>query len=615
MKNGNEIYCESLVRYQRLNTREVKVGRLLMGGKHPIRIQSMTNTDTNDTQATVKQIVKIAKAGADLVRMTTRTQKEARNLKNIKNALAEKGWDIPLAADVHFNPSIAETAAKIVEKVRINPGNYAIGKQNKGSFKEIQKRFVRLLDICKENETALRIGVNHGSLSERIMKKYGNTPEGMVESAMEFLHICRKENFHNVVVSLKSSNTRVMVQANRMMVNRMINEQMVYPLHLGVTEAGEGEDGRIKSAVGIGTLLSDGIGDTIRVSLTEAPKNEIPVAEKLIQNIQKKEEEEETPVMDGIPFSPFKYRKRDTISVNKIGGANDPVVVISAENAADLKRKKLKNYKPDFILKTNMRIDTGYFKKTPLIVSHEDWLKGNKKKIFPFFNSIGHFALSRKKSDKLNFIFTTLDEIDDLPKLKNKKPSVLLLQSLSLNESAEQRRFICELMEENINIPVIIYNMYREDDVEDLQVKASADTAPLFIDGLAEGICIQNNTGLAKETLHTAFGVLQASRMRIFKTEFISCPGCGRTQFDLEKATREVRKELGHLKGLKIAVMGCIVNGPGEMADADYGYVGSGKGKVTLYKKNEIIRKNVPSENAIDELKELIRENGDWKEK
>src|SRR6056297_105078 len=615
MKKGDEIYCESLVRYQRLNTREVKVGRLLMGGKHPIRIQSMTNTDTNDTQATVKQIVKIAKAGADLVRMTTRTQKEARNLKNIKNALAEKGWEIPLAADVHFNPSIAETAAKIVEKVRINPGNYAIGKQNKGSFKEIQKRFVRLLDICKENETALRIGVNHGSLSERIMKKYGNTPEGMVESAMEFLHICRKENFHNLVVSLKSSNTRVMVQANRMMVNRMIKEQMVYPLHLGVTEAGAGEDGRIKSAVGIGTLLSDGIGDTIRVSLTEAPKNEIPVAEKLIQNIQKKEEEEETPEMDGIPFSPFKYHKRDTLSVNKIGGTNDPVVVISAENAADLKRKKLKNYKPDFILKTNMRIDTGYFKKTPLIVSHEDWLKGNKKKVFPFFNSIGHFALSRKKSDKLNFIFTTLDEIDDLPKLKNKKPSVLLLQSLSLNESAEQRRFICELMEENINIPVIIYNMYREDDVEDLQVKASADTAPLFLDGLVEGICLQNNTGLAKETLQTAFGILQASRMRIFKTEFISCPGCGRTQFDLEKTTQEVKKKLGHLKGLKIAVMGCIVNGPGEMADADYGYVGSGKGKVTLYKKKEVIRKNVPSENAVEELKDVIRENGDWKEK
>lgn len=607
-------YCESLSFYKRLETREIRIGNLLMGGKNPVRIQSMTNTDTNNTSATVAQIIKIAKAGADMVRLTTRTVKEAKNLKNIKKELTRRGWSVPLAADVHFNPSIAETAATIVDKVRINPGNYAITKSNKNDFKNISEQFIRLLNICKENDTALRIGVNHGSLSERIMEKYGNTPEGMVYSAMEFLFLCRKENFHHVVVSIKSSNTRVMVQANRLLVNRMRGEGMLYPLHLGVTEAGEGEDGRIKSAVGIGTLLADGIGDTIRVSLTEAPEKEIPVANKLIQFISRKEEEEAHPELSNTPFNPFKYQKRETNQAGPIGGKKDPVVVLSAENAADLKKKKKISSCPDFILKTNMRIKTDHF-NAPLIISQKNWLEENEDKAFPFFNSIGHFASSHKKSGKLNFIFTTIDEMDELKKLKNKKPAVLLLQPLSKNESTEQRRFICELMTENLKIPVILHNMYRENKAEDLQIKASLETGPLFIDGLAEGICIQNNTGLSKETLKSAFGILQASRIRIFKTEFISCPGCGRTQFDLEKTTREVRKELGHLKGLKIAVMGCIVNGPGEMADADYGYVGSGKGKVTLYKKKEIIRKNISSENAVEELKKVIRENGDWKEK
>jgi (E)-4-hydroxy-3-methylbut-2-enyl-diphosphate synthase len=607
-------YCKDLAHYKCLETPEVYIGHIPMGASHPIRIQSMTNTNTNNTKASVRQIIKIANAGADFVRLTTRTVKEAENLRNIKQALKNKGYKIPLVADVHFNPKIAEKAAEIVEKVRINPGNYGFKETGKNDFKQVRKTFEKLIEVCKKHNTAIRIGVNHGSLSQRIMDEYGDTPEGMVQSAIEFLEICQQNNFHKIVVSLKSSNTRVMVHSNRLLINQMLKKHLLYPVHLGVTEAGEGEDGRIKSAVGIGTLLTDGIGDTIRVSLTESPEKEIPVARKIIDYILSKTDHETFPEIKSNPIDPFHYKKRETISLSSFTSHEIPVGMVLNKKMNKEDYSHLKSMKPDMLLISRAFVSSE-MADVPRLVPFSQWNKKMEPTVLPYFYSVDQFLESKIKSNIFNFLFITIDELDDLKKLQNKDKAALILQSLSNNPAIEQRRIIFELILNNLKIPVIVSGSYNEKKEEDLQIKSAIDFGPLFIDGLSEGIVIENTGNLpVKKILEISLGILQASRIRISKTEFISCPGCGRTQFDLEKTTKEVRQKLGHLKGLKIAVMGCIVNGPGEMADADYGYVGSGKGKVSLYKNKNLVKKNIREEDALSELIELIKENGDWKE-
>ncbi|MFW6103741.1 MAG: (E)-4-hydroxy-3-methylbut-2-enyl-diphosphate synthase [Bacteroidota bacterium] len=605
--NPEKKYCESLTQYKRLNTSEVRVGHIPMGNGHPIRIQSMTNTDTNDTQATVEQIMRMADAGADYARMTTRTLKEAENLYNIKNHLLQKGYQIPLVADVHFNNRIAGKAAAIVEKVRINPGNYAIRYSRKGVIEEIRQHFIHLIDICKTNNTALRLGVNHGSLSKRIMDLYGDTPRGMVESALEFIKICEGQNFHNVVISLKSSNTRIMVQSNRLMVHEMLKRDRIYPLHLGVTEAGEGEDGRIKSAVGINALLADGIGDTIRVSLTEAPEEEIPVAKMLTGLIQSGPIHIKLPEITSLPINPFDYTKRKSSEVRFIGGSHSPVVISRKKSSDSLKADLIMAYSDNELKGSN----------SPTILPYHEWVKtGPQENRYPLFHSISQYLEHQKRSEYPTFISTSMDELNQTKWLKNESNVVLILQAHSENPTFEQRRFIIELMNRNIDLPVIVYRRYSENRLQVLRLKAAADIGLLFLDGLADGLFLENEKNIQEEKfLQISFGILQASRSRIYKTEFISCPGCGRTQFNLEKTAEKIRQRMGHLKGLKIAIMGCIVNGPGEMADADYGYVGSGPGKVTLYRNKEVVKRNVPEEKAVEELERLIQKYGDWEVK
>ncbi len=597
-------YCESLTQYKRLRTEEVQVGHIPMGGDHPIRLQSMTNTDTSDTEATVEQIRRMADAGADYARMTTRSLKEADNLYNIKMRLRKEGYRIPLVADVHFHTGIAEKTAEIAEKVRINPGNYALKYSKKGDLEEIRKHFIRLIDICKANHTALRIGVNHGSLSQRIMDLYGDTPKGMVESAIEFLKICEDQNFHNVVISLKSSNTRVMVQANRLMVHEMMKRSRVYPLHLGVTEAGEGEDGRIKSAVGIGALLTEGIGDTIRVSLTEAPEKEIPVAKTLTEHVRNKPVQIDLPEITQLPLNPFDYAKRKTSEAGFIGG-NQPPVVIG-------RKKTDKQLKPDLIMAQSEKKPAG--ENIPMIRLYESLMSINQaENEYLLFESISRFLKYRERINTFSFINTSINELNKVDRLRNESNAVLILQAVTENPTFEQRRFIFELMNKGIDLPVIVHRKYNEINLQELRLKAAADLGLLFLDGLADGLFLENEKELPEgELLKISFGILQASRSRIYKTEFISCPGCGRTQFNLEKTAEKIRERMGHLKGLKIAIMGCIVNGPGEMADADYGYVGSGPGKITLYRNKEMVKRNVPEDKAVEELEKLIQEYGDW---
>ena len=597
-------YCESLSQYKRLRTGEVQVGHISMGGKHPIRLQSMTNTDTSDTDATVEQIKRMADAGAEYARMTTRSLKEAENLKKIKAQLLKQGYKIPLVADVHFHAGIAEKAAELVEKVRINPGNYALKYSKKGELKEIRKHFIRLIEICKTNGTAMRIGVNHGSLSQGIMDLYGDTPRGMVESAMEFLQICGEQDFHDVVVSLKSSNTRVMVQANRLMVHEMMKRSRVYPLHLGVTEAGEGEDGRIKSAVGIGALLADGIGDTIRVSLTEAPEKEIPVAKTLAEHIRNKPVHSDLPEINQLPLDPFDYAKRKTSETAIIGGDQPPVVIGGRETPGPLK--------PDLILPRTKKESAG--SNIPRIRLYDSSINiRQNENEYPLFESINHFLENKDKIDTPVFIKTSINEFNQVDKLRNESNLVLILRVYTGNPTFEQRRFIFELMNKDIDLPVIVNRKYNENNMQALRLKAAADLGLLFLDGLADGLFLENEKEFPEEELlKISFGILQASRSRIYKTEFISCPGCGRTQFNLENTAEKIRQRMGHLKGLKIAIMGCIVNGPGEMADADYGYVGSGPGKITLYRNKEVVKRNVPEDKAVEELEKLIQEYGDW---
>lgn len=573
---------DNIFKYSRRETLAVKVGEIEIGGNNPIRIQSMANTDTNDTLGSVEQAMRIEQAGGELVRFTAQGVKEANNLKPIREELRKRGAHAPIVADIHFNPQAAFEAAKVVEKVRINPGNFVdrvhtlkrfdyTDEEYQLEIDKIKDKLYPLLDICKENKTAIRIGVNHGSLSDRILSRYGDTPRGMVESCMEFLRLCIAYEFYNIVISIKASNTVIMVQTVRLLVDTMKKNGMKFPLHLGVTEAGDGEDGRVKSALGIGALLQDGIGDTIRVSLSEAPENEIPVAKKLVDyvtNTAPNVSSAVSCVSDSGKVDPFSYKRRETVAVANIGGGNVPVVISTSKQVYS-------SVKADY---------------------SADELQGTA----PF-----------------KVLFATLSDFDKKKALLDAQ-TVIVLDTDGYPSSqsgiGEQRAFFHRLLMEDIKNPVVIRRCYLDDNVEDLQVKAAADFGQFFIDGLGDGIWVEAPNVQESYVVSLMYAILQGSRTRVSKTEYISCPSCGRTMFDLETTIARIKAKTSHLKGLKIGVMGCIVNGPGEMADADYGYVGSARGKVNLYKGQVCIEKLIPEEDAVDRLIELIRSNGDWKD-
>jgi len=582
---------------------EVYVGDVPMGGNNPIRIQSMTDTDSMDTTATVKQCIKTIKAGADYMRITAQNKNVAKNLALICSELRNKGYSTPIIADVHFSPDIAGIAAGNVNKVRINPGNFA-------GNEKIKQRLLLLLDICRNNGTAIRIGVNHGSLSNRIMIRYGDTPEGMVESAMEFLRICKKENFSNLVISLKSSNTCEMVKSNRLLVKTMQQEKMSYPLHLGVTEAGDGEDGRIRSALGIGTLLNEGIGDTIRVSLTEDPEKEIPVAIKIVENFSTRKHQ--VSVQKRLFFSLI-HKMSGTLfnNVGNIGGNSVPVVISSLP----VNKYSVEN-RPDYLFIDKEPEIENYSLDTKLIVPYALWVKlqNNHNNLFPLLTT-NEFLTSGKKNKDLNFVkIEPAISPDSIIPFAKKMNVVYILELKSFQEPYGFYKFLDYYHKYNSLNPLIIKKTCNEKDHEAFIIKMSGELGFLFLENVFNGIWLVNEKNKTQEqTLSASFGLLQASRVRISKTEFISCPSCGRTLFDLQKTTAQVKRATGHLIGLKIAVMGCVVNGPGEMADADYGYVGTGKEKITLYKKKTVVKKNIPSEDAVNELIKLIKENGDWR--
>jgi (E)-4-hydroxy-3-methylbut-2-enyl-diphosphate synthase len=580
-KDIQSLYCLDLFNYQRSVTQEVTIGTLRLGNNQPIRVQSMTNTSTLNSEASIAQAMRIIDAGGELVRLTAQGVREAENLQFIRKGLFDKGYRQPLSADIHFNPNAAEVAAQYVEKVRINPGNFVdaartfrqleyTDKEYQQEIQKIRNRLLPLLSICKTHHTALRIGVNHGSLSDRIMSRYGNSPAGMVESCMEFLRICEEDDFHEIVISIKASNTLMMVQTVRLLVSTMQDAGMSYPIHLGVTEAGDGEDGRIKSAVGIGALLVDGIGDTIRVSLSEDPEKEIPVARKLIDHIMKRVGH--TPIKANVAtsFNPYVYHRRDTSTINNIGSTHPPLVVASEKGLGVLQ--------PDLVT--------------------------NELHIF----SINQLSDALSSPNTLNFLkmqYGDLNEklIDQLNKTEN---IVVLLSSEHPNATAEMRAFFHALMIYNCLVPVFLHRVYNEGDLETFQVQAAADLGVLFLDGFGDGLFLENALLSPSQVVDTAFAILQASRVRVSKTDYISCPGCGRTLFDLQTTLSRIKEATGHLVGLKIGVMGCIVNGPGEMADADFGYVGAGKGRVSLYHHHQCIEKNIPEEEAVDKLLALI---------
>lgn len=607
--------------YKRRQTSVAHIGDTPLGGNNAIRIQSMTNTNTNDTEASAEQIIRIIKAGADYVRLTAQGVREAENLQNIKNIIREKGYTTPLIADIHFNPRAALAAANIVEKVRINPGNFVDRVKTFATFEytdeeyaqEIEKirlKLIPLLDICKAHKTALRIGVNHGSLSDRIMSRYGDTPEGMVESCMEFLHICLDEGFTDIVISMKTSNTIVMTKSVRLLIARMEKEGLSFPLHLGVTEAGDGEDGRIKSAVGIGSLLADGIGDTIRVSLSEDPEYEVPIAKKLVNYIL---ERENHPLIEGEAykkFSPFSTDKRETYQTENIGGDQLPIVI---SDRTDGNFEFDVHFLPDYIY-VGEALSEKAPKSIPAIIDAIGWKGENNT--YPLFR-FSNYKDINACSSTLKFLeisYTQLQsEIIDLLKLR--KDVVVILTTNHINGVGEQRAFIHTLLNHDCETPVILSRKYNDNDDEDIQIKAGADFGSLFLDGFGNGVMLRNEGSIPQKNLDKySFGILQAVRARTSKTEYISCPSCGRTLFDLQTSVLKIKESTSHLKHLKIGIMGCIVNGPGEMADADYGYVGAEKGKISLYKKKDLIEKNIPSEYAVEKLIQLIKDNGDWVE-
>lgn len=655
-----QLYCESLTGYQRLKTREVTVGNLRLGNFNPIRVQTMTTTDTMDTMGTVEQTIRCIEAGAELVRITAPSKKEAENLLNIKNELRKRGYTIPLVADIHFTPNAAEIAARIIEKVRVNPGNYVDKKKfefieySDADYDEeidrIRDRFTPLVRICKEHGTAMRIGTNHGSLSDRIMSRYGDTAMGMVESAMEFLRIARYEDYHNIVLSMKSSNPQVMVQAYRMLVQTMEAEfGEIYPLHLGVTEAGDGEDGRIKSAIGIGSLLEDGIGDTIRVSLTEDPEFEIPVCKDLVKRYASRKDDASIPSIINLPYSPFEYKRRESNPVTNIGGKNVPVVVADFMQHDSIIETDLTpvGYRYDAIndkwhigdaaadlIYTGKKIPAFALPGTlKVLCDYDTWKEANSLELIPLIqvNELKHDIIL---SDHLNVIAYDCNDIHLaeglLDFIAERDNIVLALYSTNAQPMVSVRRFLIELMQRKINAPVILAVESHDSTIDEQLIHFSTEAGALFLDGMGDGIWLMNDpskitnqvvsgrTYLEMKNNHqfinnTSFSILQATRTRISKTEYISCPSCGRTLFDLQETTARIRAVTNHLKGVKIAIMGCIVNGPGEMADADFGYVGSGPGKITLYRGKEVVKKSVNSDVAVEELVELLKESGVWK--
>lgn len=689
-----QLYCNSLTDYSRLATREVKIGDLLVGNFHPIRLQTMTTTDTMDTLATVEQSIRCIEAGAELVRITAPSKKEAENLLNIKNELHSRGYNTPLVADIHFTPNAAEIAARIVEKVRINPGNYIDKKKfelieyTDADYAEeidrIQQRFTPLLNICKEYGTAMRIGTNHGSLSDRIMSRYGDTPMGMVESAMEFLRIARYENYHNILLSMKASNPQVMVQAYRLLIQKMMEEfSECYPLHLGVTEAGDGEDGRVKSAAGIGTLLEDGIGDTIRVSLTEDPEFEIPVCKNLVkryegrsvchqpsvisrqpvQMVSKTSEENiQQPLTthrSPLPYSPFTYRRRETFAVDNIGGTQVPVVIADLSKIETITPAHLQsvgytyNYitdkwnisdaAADYIFTGHQLLHFALPGTLKVIVYPAAWqLAEDKAKYIPIYDDSG-FSQANIVSEYINFVMidcfsdeTTVNDFTYLDEVASKPNVVLCLSSTAKHAMLNVRRMFIELMKRNIQNPVILACDSDRQTADEHLIHYATECGALLLDGFGDGLCLgmtgesyrqqaasyqqtsgrhyASNNSIEQFINNTAFNILQATRTRISKTEYISCPSCGRTLFDLQETTAKIRSVTNHLKGVKIAIMGCIVNGPGEMADADFGYVGSGAGKITLYRGKDVVKRNVDSAIAVEELINLLKESDAWVE-
>ncbi|MBL0330938.1 MAG: (E)-4-hydroxy-3-methylbut-2-enyl-diphosphate synthase [Bacteroidetes bacterium] len=644
MLMNTKLYCNSLTHYSRYKTRVVNIGDVPLGGDHPIRIQSMTTTDTMNTIATVEQSIRMIDAGCEYVRITAPSLKEAQNLEEIKKELKKRGYSTPLIADIHFTPNAAELAARIVEKVRVNPGNYADKKKFENieytdatyveELDRIRTRFTPLVKICKEYGTAMRIGTNHGSLSDRILSRYGDTPLGMVESALEFLRICEDQNYYNIVLSMKASNPQVMVQAYRLLILKMQELNMNYPLHLGVTEAGEGEDGRIKSAVGIGTLLEDGIGDTVRVSLTEDPEFEIPVAKNLIERYSDRKNHSPIPEIIKLPYSPYDFSKRSSVEVGNLGGTNVPRVVadfsekqkitpaslfaVGYNYSVPLDKWNLTDQACDYIFAGDNTIDFQIPGTLGLIYNASVWnnLK-DKTRSYPLF-SFSEFNSAKTKSDILNFVSIKINDLLPSSNLLMFASSncVLVFETSNTHGMAEQRRMFLELLSKGVTVPVIIKRNYSKISEEEFQLHASTDFGALFLDGFGDGVWIsQTDCTSPKNVNATAFGVLQATRTRISKTEYISCPSCGRTLFDLQETTAKIRSRTDHLKGVKIGIMGCIVNGPGEMADADYGYVGTGVDKITLYKGREVVERNVHSEKAVDALIELIKKHGDWVEK
>jgi (E)-4-hydroxy-3-methylbut-2-enyl-diphosphate synthase len=656
-------YCPSLTEYKRLETREVKIGDLLLGNGNPIRIQTMTTTDTMDTAATVAQTIRCIEAGAELVRITAPSKKEAENLLLIKNELRKQGYTTPLVADIHFTPNAAEIAARIIEKVRVNPGNYVDKKkfdlieytdsQYMEEIDRIRERFTPLVKICKEYGTAMRIGTNHGSLSDRIMSRYGDTAIGMVESAMEFLRIARDEAYHQIILSMKSSNPQVMVQAYRLLIQKMEEEfGECYPLHLGVTEAGDGEDGRIKSAIGIGTLLEDGIGDTIRVSLTEDPEFEIPVCRDIVKRYNDRHlhaviQPIETNLI--LPYSPFEYKRRESVEVQNIGTHHVPVVVADYSKQESISHQDLQsigyNYDEatdkwnisdgaaDYIYTGNKVLDFALPGTLKVICDEQTWQDADKNKYYPLKDD-NHYLGKEKRIDSLHFVSVDANKewhilSDIITEVKNDKNVVLCVSSSNQHAMPSMRRFLVELMAQQVKCPVILKVSSKDHTVDEQLIHLATDAGGLFLDGMGDGIWLnsevselQNNKVSGRTYLevknneqflnNTAFSILQATRTRISKTEYISCPSCGRTLFDLQETTALIRSATSHLKGVKIAIMGCIVNGPGEMADADFGYVGSGPGKITLYKSKEVMKRNVPSEVAVAELIQLLKDNDAW---
>ena len=663
-----QYYSESLTSYKRIQTRPVKVGNLIIGGGHPVRVQTMTTTDTMDTDATVAQVIRCIEAGAELVRVTAPSKKEAENLANIKAILHSKGYTTPLVADIHFTPNAAEIAARIVEKVRVNPGNYVDKKKFEQidytdaeyleEIERIRERFSPLVLICKEHGTAMRIGTNHGSLSDRIMSRYGDTAIGMVESAMEFLRIARSLDYHQIILSMKSSNPQVMVQAYRLLIQQMQQEfDELYPLHLGVTEAGDGEDGRIKSAIGIGTLLEDGIGDTIRVSLTEDPELEIPVCLDLVKRYNDLSEVNTAmvPELNQLPYNPFEYTRRATTGVRNIGGKQVPVVIADLSHLATIKTTDLvaigytydaatdkwaiSDAAADYVFIGNKPLDfnlpgTLSIVASPVVCA----MANNIEKYHPIMDAASYIAFDAKHP-QLNFVqidcYSDLSPIADelLLQIAKDDAVVFCLSSQCNNAMQAVRRMAIKLMQLDIRQPIILVTDSQWQTTDEHLIHFAIETGALLLEGIGDGICLGlsqaaydasingsnvsgrnyfNNASIEQLLNTTAFGILQATRTRISKTEYISCPSCGRTLFELQETTAKIRAVTNHLKGLKIAIMGCIVNGPGEMADADFGYVGSGVGKITLYKGKEVMKRNIDSNVAVDELIVLLKEHHAW---